>query len=83
MPIRNRFKPGDWLCACQRCGRTVYASQTRQEWTGLRVCLPWGCWEPRHPQDFVRGVKDDIAPPFANPPSDVFLEPNEVTRDDL
>lgn len=81
MPIRNRHKPGDWLYACQRCGFTKYASEIRKEWTGLRVCRT--CWEPRHPQDFVRGVKDDIAPPFANRPSDHFLEANEVTEDDL
>jgi hypothetical protein len=76
MPIRNRHKPGDWLYVCQRCGFTRYASQTRMEWTGLRVCSE--CWEPRHPQDFVRGRKDDIAPPFSQPPTDIFLEPNEV-----
>lgn len=81
MPPRNRHKSGDWLYRCQRCGFTVYASQTRKEWTGLRVC--GRCWEPRHPQDFVRGVKDDIAPPFANAPSDAFLLPNEVDYDNI
>jgi hypothetical protein len=81
VPIRNRHKPGDWLYRCQRCGVTNYASRTQKEWTGLRVCST--CWEPRHPQDFVRGVKDDIAPPFANSPSDVFLLPNEVDYDDI
>jgi hypothetical protein len=81
MPLRHHTRPGDWLYACQRCGRTRYASEIRKEWTGLRVCD--GCWDPRHPQDFVRGVKDDIAPPFASPPADHFLEANEVTAEDL
>lgn len=79
MPIRNRHKLGDWLYACQRCGVTRYASEIRKEWTGLRVCSR--CWEPRHPQDFVRGRKDDIAPPFASAATDVFLVPNEVSFD--
>jgi hypothetical protein len=34
--------------------------EMRQEWTGLIVCEE--CWEIRHPQDFVRGVRDDQAP---------------------
>lgn len=81
MPIRNGTRPGDWLYTCQRCGFTKYASQIRQEWTGLHVCET--CWEPRHPQEFVRGVADDMTVPFANPPSDpVFLDPNEVSHDD-
>ena len=79
MPMRNRFKSGDWLFACQRCGRTFYASQTRKEWTGLRVCLKH-CWEARHPQDFVRGKGDDIVPPFSQPASDYFLSANEVSH---
>lgn len=81
MPIRNRHKSGDWLYRCQRCGFTRYASEIRKEWTGLRVCSK--CWDPRHPQDFVRGRKDDIAPPFANPSTDVFLDANEVTVESL
>jgi hypothetical protein len=83
MPIRNGWRPGDWLYQCQRCGFTHYASQIKLEWTGLRVCST--CWEPRHPQEFVRGVRDDMTVPFANPPADSphFLETNEVTRDDL
>ena len=81
MSIRNRHKPGDWLYSCQRCGFTKYGSEIRQEWTGLRVCSK--CWEPRHPQEFVRGLKDDIAPPFSSKPLDVFLIPNEVDHDNF
>jgi hypothetical protein len=32
-------------------------------------------WEPRQPQDFVRGVADYQAPPFTRPePSDSFIQ---------
>ena len=30
----------------------------KEEWTGLWVCKR-GCYETRHPQDFVTGVEDD------------------------
>lgn len=83
MPLRNSFRSGDWLFCCLRCGFTKYASEIRQEWTGLRVCST--CWDPRHPQDLVRGKADDQTVPHANPPSDSphFLTANEVTRDSL
>lgn len=56
------YIPGDPWAICDRCGFRFRHSQTRKEWTGLRVCHGAGtndCWESRHPQDFVRGVKDD------------------------
>jgi hypothetical protein len=37
-----------------------------EEWTGLWVCKR-GCWETRHPQDFVTGVTDDVSVPVARP----------------
>src|SRR6185295_18818765 len=51
------YRPGDFLRDCDRCGFTVYASETRKQWDGLIVCAI-GCFEERHPQDFVRGRVD-------------------------
>jgi len=79
--IRNTYKPGDWLYVCQRCGFTKYASEIRKEWTGLRVCSD--CWEPRHPQEYVRGIRDDMTVPFANGPAYTFLSPGDVKPEDL
>jgi hypothetical protein len=77
MPLRNGWREGDWLYNCQRCGFTIYGSEAKREWTGLNVCSK--CWEPRHPQEFVRGVRDDMTVPFANPPgTPYFLGTNEV-----
>jgi hypothetical protein len=77
MPMRNTIRPGDWLYNCQRCGFTIYGSEAKREWTGLNVCSK--CFDPRHPQDLVRGVRDDMTVPFANPPGPPhFLLPNEV-----
>lgn len=73
-------RPGDWLYDCQRCGYTVWTSETRREWTGLRVCHD--CWDPKHPQISVKGVKDNQKVPFSNHPPDVF-QTVPVTGDDL
>lgn len=65
------YRDGDHRAICDRCGFKYYASQLTLEWTGLRVCHK--CWEPRHPQDFVRGIPDKQTPPWTRPqPPDVF-----------
>ena len=77
MPLRNGWRSGDWNYVCQRCGFVIYGSEARREWTGLNVCDK--CYDPRHPQDYVRGMRDDQTVPFANPPGTPhFLDPNEV-----
>lgn len=83
MPLRHTHRPGDWLVNCMICGFTRYGSEIKQQWDGLKVCSK--CFSERHPQDLVRGVKDDQTVPFANPPADPphFLELNEVTRESL
>ena len=76
------YKPGDYNVICDRCGFKMKASSTRKEWTGLRVCGE--CWEPRHPQDFVKGRRDRQAATDPRPDqTPVFLDDNDVTEDDL
>ena len=65
MSLRPYYAKGDWNCICDRCGRELKASQLRKEWDNLMVCVE--CWEPRQPQDFVRGVPDRIGVPWARP----------------
>ena len=65
MSYRPRYDRGDWKALCDQCGRQVKASELRQRWDGLKV--DDRCWEPRQPQDFVRGVPDYQAPPFTRP----------------
>jgi len=39
------------------------------------------CWEPRQPQDFVRGVADYQAPPWTRPePQDQFIKVYSTNR---
>lgn len=60
MKSRNPgWKGGDHWMICDRCGFSYRASQMLQTWDGLWVCE--ADFETRHPQDFVRGRKDQIA----------------------
>ena len=74
-----QFKLGEWLVACDRCGWKRYASQVVETWDGLIVCKPSikeGCFETRHPQDFIKQVKDDPSVPFIRSRStDVYVAP--------
>lgn len=79
-----------WNAICERCGFKYKNTQIRQEWTGLRVCCGAGtndCWEPRHPQEYVRGRKDSQTVPWSSPDDDGIDvsvgSGNEISRDDL
>jgi hypothetical protein len=69
---------GDHYVICDRTGFKVRASRAREDWTGAIVRSD--SWEARHPQDFVRGKKDDQRVPDARPrPTDVFTGPAVTT----
>jgi hypothetical protein len=57
--MADLYRPGDHYTTCDRTGFKVRASDTKVEWTGARVRKQ--SWEARHPQDFVRGRKDNMA----------------------
>ncbi len=62
---------GDWNVVCYECGRKRKASMMKRHWQGYFVCPEH--WEPRQPQDFVRGIEDIQTPPWTQPmPSDQF-----------
>lgn len=65
MSYTPRYDRGDWKCACDACGRLFKASKLQKRWDGYMVCEQ--DWEPRQPQDFVRGVADYQAPPWTRP----------------
>ena len=82
------FRLGQFKAECQRCSSWYHSSKLKREWTGLRVCRGPGtkeCWEPRHPLDFVRGVKDRQAPPWTSPPAEERFTSvvGDVSEDDL
>lgn len=72
---------GDYNAICDISGFEGKASEFALRWDGLRVLRRF--WEPRQPQDFVRGVKDDPTVPWSRPETaDVFIT-TPVTPEDL
>lgn len=61
----NNFVKGQWNVICDRCGFKMKSGQVKKTWDNLYVCK--GCWETRHPQDFLRGKKDDQSVAFSRP----------------
>lgn len=59
------YKMGQWKMISDRSGQTFLSGDIKKEWTGLLVAKHE--WEPRHPQEFVRGVVDDYAVRIARP----------------
>lgn len=80
--MNDKFRPGDYYRICDVCGFKVYASETRKRWDGMIVCHE--DWEPRHPQDYVRGKRDRqiVAEPRPEAPAS-FLDPGDVSESDL
>ena len=75
------YRSGTYNGICDRCGSKFKFSDLKLEWDGLYVCTANGCWEARQPQDYVKGVRDNMAVPVSRPdqPS-VFLAPIIVTE---
>jgi len=78
MSYKPRWDNGSWNVICDVCGRQYKASELQLRWDGLMVCS--GDWEPRQPQDFVHGVADKQAPPFARPEQSDYFIPFNYTQ---
>lgn len=59
------YKSGDWNGICDYCGHKFKFSSLKKTWDGFHTCK--NCWEPRQPQDFVRGVLDNQSVPITKP----------------
>ena len=70
MGRKLHYRPGSFYRTDDRTGFPQRAERTKKEWTGLIV--DENVWEPRHPQDLVKGVKDVQSVPDARP-----LGPNQ------
>ena len=80
--MHNYYKAGEWNVTCDVCSKTIKAGQAKKRWDGFIVCE--GCYEERHPQDFVRARVDKITVPFLRPrPVDVFVNVDYYTYWDL
>ena len=79
------YAAGDNNAICDNCGRKKKASSLKKTWDGFYVCSDH--WEPRHPQDFVRAVRDDqtvklnrpaVDPVFVGEAETLPLPPNPL-----
>lgn len=69
------LRNGDWNGICDKCGKKFKFSELKLEWDGLYVCTANGCWEPRQPQDYLKGIKDNMSVPVSRPGGgDLFLD---------
>ena len=72
------YVAGDFWRICDACGFQKRASETFKRWDGLMVCAE--DWEPRHPQDFVRGRTDRQTVPNPRPePLATYVGPLSTT----
>lgn len=63
--MKTYFKKGSWNFICPVDGFKYKASEGRKRWDGQYVHK--SNWEIRHPQDFLRGIKDDPSVPWTRP----------------
>ena len=59
MPARRPLRVGDYLMVDDESGRTYYRSEMVRRWDGAWV--HWTQDEPRHPQEFVKALRDPAA----------------------
>ena len=59
------YRPGSFYRTDDRSGFPQRAEQTKREWTNAIVDEK--LWEARHPQDYVKGVKDNQTVPLPRP----------------
>lgn len=67
MPKLGYYEQGSHNAQCDECGRWFKFENMRLRWDLAWVCDTGTCWEPRQPQDFQKGVKDDPSVPIARP----------------
>lgn len=72
--MKNFLELGNYNALCDSCGRKFKANQLKRRWDGLMVCEE--DYELRHPQDFLRVQKEQIAVPWARPypEEDTFIQ---------
>lgn len=79
---RDEFILGDSNGICDVCGWKMKQSQLRKRWDGAMVCDK--DFEHRHPQDSLKAIPEKNNIRDARPqPEPRFLQPGEVTADDL
>lgn len=77
MGRKLKYKPGSWYMQDDRTGLVQRSGVMKRQWDGLMV--DERRWEPRQPQDYVKGVPDYQSVPVARPkPSASFYGPTTM-----
>lgn len=70
---KDYLKRGSHNVICDRCGIKYKADELKKEWQGYMVCAT--CFEPRHPQDLIRSVRDHKPKAYYRPePEPDFID---------
>lgn len=71
MSYATNYQAGQWNAYCSMCGRQKKSGELLKHWQGQYRCQR--CWEPRHPQDFVRNLPPELPIPWSQntPPGDL------------
>lgn len=75
------LRNGTWNGICDRCGSKFKFADLKLEWDGLYVCTANGCWEARQPQDYVKGVMDNMAVPVSRPDQPPLYIQDEIVNE--
>jgi hypothetical protein len=67
MASNNYWASGQWNFICELCGAKGKSKDGVKTWDGHYVCRSHK--EMRNPQDFVRGVRENLTVPWARPPT--------------
>lgn len=83
--MKEYYKPGDWWLLCDQCHRKMRYSESTRRWDGLIVHadLNEGCFETRHPQDFVRSVRDMFPLPVVRPDNEGIESTLSINCDNI
>lgn len=76
---------GNWNAQCALCGRKRKASDMNQIPPGVPGAGLYKCKEheyKRNPQDFVRGIPDDMTPPWVQDQVDIMDHPTYYVDED-
>lgn len=72
---------GDHMIICDRSGEKCLRSEAVKEWNGLLVKREYA--EKRHPLDAPPPIDKEIVAKDPRPENFIFVEPGDITEDDL
>jgi hypothetical protein len=78
MASNNYWASGEWNFICELCGAKRKSKDGVKTWDGHYVCSSHK--ELRNPQDFVRGVRENLTVPWTRPPTDDQFVATEYDR---